>query len=195
MNPNYVRRDLRGLVCHTDAGTFLRSAPPDSCDFVMVDLQVLSPQPHPTYSYMATIRTNPGKFKVQVARHIQSFPDKALLLAFKRSVLHDSSLPPSAVARGLVQMVVDMDAHGVTLSDEEITEADTSFISRDAQVRLILQQLERARASPVAFIIERYDMEAQGVVTFYDYNTGLDLPCGAKPFGFTAGTKAELEKF
>lgn len=71
---------------------------------------------------------------MQIAQHIQSFPDKALLLAFKRSILHGSSLPPSAVARGVVQMVVDMDAHGVTLSDEQVTEADTSSISRDAQV-------------------------------------------------------------
>ncbi|KAH7965533.1 hypothetical protein HPB49_008685 [Dermacentor silvarum] len=319
MNPNYVRRDLRGLVCHTDAVAFLGSAPPDSCDFVMVDVQVSSPQPHPTYSYMATIRTNPGTFQAQIAQRIQSFPDKALLLAFKRSVLRSGSLQPSAVARGVVQMVVDMDAHGVALSDEQITEADTSFISRDAQVlsdevqsyhglirydvfngnrsalrslmldvmskpsitfvyrvsgisrtfthpyfdnfyteklneknlssiidedlaqplsayagsksvaismtlmarmcpkdtmvsfntysncvsfpmdvahvRLILQQLEQARALPVAFIIEHYEMEAQGVVTYYDVNNDVDVPCGATPFGFTAATKAELVKF
>ncbi|XP_054932354.1 uncharacterized protein [Dermacentor andersoni] len=64
-----------------------------------------------------------------------------------------------------------------------------------AKVRLILQQLERARASPVAFIIERYEMEAQGVITFYDSNSRTDVQCGAKPFGYTAATKAELEKF
>ncbi|XP_054932355.1 uncharacterized protein [Dermacentor andersoni] len=228
---------------------------------------------------------------------------KAFLLAVERSVLRSSRLQPNAVARGLVQKVVDMNAHGIALSDSLISEADTRAVAQDAKilseeiqpyhglirydtflgnrsalrtlmldviskpsmtfvyrvsgisrtfthlyfdnfystklnernllcalppayiqclqysimtrhydtgdhvsedvffevestftakVRLILQQLTRAGTSPVAFILERYDKEAQQALTYYNPNLSADVACAATPFGFTSGVKAEL---
>ncbi|XP_049517461.1 uncharacterized protein LOC119440262 isoform X5 [Dermacentor silvarum] len=134
MNPGYLRRDLSGLVCHTHTYGFLRSAIPDSCDFVMVDVPTSLPQPHPLYSYMATIDIDPVSYETDIVQHMGSAQGKALLLAVERRVLRSSPLQQNAVARGLVQKVVDMNAHGIALSDRFISEADTRVIAQDAQI-------------------------------------------------------------
>ncbi|KAH7966461.1 hypothetical protein HPB49_016543 [Dermacentor silvarum] len=137
MNPGYLRRDLSGLVCHTHTYGFLRSAIPDSCDFVMVDVPTSLPQPHPLYSYMATIDIDPVSYETDIVQHMGSAQGKALLLAVERRVLRSSPLQQNAVARGLVQKVVDMNAHGIALSDRFISEADTRVIAQDAQSSII----------------------------------------------------------
>ncbi|XP_049517458.1 uncharacterized protein LOC119440262 isoform X3 [Dermacentor silvarum] len=134
MNPGYLRRELSGLVCHTHTYGFLRSAIPDSCDFVMVDVPTSLPQPHPLYSYMATIDIDPDSYETDIVQHMGSAQGKALLLAVERRVLRSSPLQQNAVARGLVQKVVDMNAHGIALSDRFISEADTRVIAQDAQI-------------------------------------------------------------
>ncbi|XP_075535507.1 uncharacterized protein LOC142571101 [Dermacentor variabilis] len=78
---------------------------------------------------------------------------------------------------------------GDEVSEDVFFEVESTFT---AKVRFILQQLRRAGTSPVAFILERYDNEAQQAVTYYDQKQGADVPCAATPFGFTAGVKAEL---
>ncbi|XP_075535078.1 uncharacterized protein LOC142570593 [Dermacentor variabilis] len=133
MNPGYVRKDLSGLVCHTDIYGFLASAIPDSCDFVMVDVPMSLPQPHPIHSNMATINIDPVSYETDIVQHMGSASGKALLLAVERRVLRSSRLQPNAVARGLVQKVVDVNAHGIALSDGLISEADTREIAQDAQ--------------------------------------------------------------
>ncbi|XP_065292664.1 uncharacterized protein [Dermacentor albipictus] len=134
MHPGYVRKDLSGLVCHTDIYDFLESAIPDSCDFGMVDVPISLPQPHPLFSNMATIEIDPVSYETDIVQHMGSASSKALLLAVERRVLRSSRLQPNAVARGLVHKVVDMNAHGIALSDGRISEADTRAVAQDAQV-------------------------------------------------------------
>ncbi|KAL3190336.1 hypothetical protein MRX96_019863 [Rhipicephalus microplus] len=98
----------------------------------MVDVSVSTPRQHPTYPYVATVDIIPASLEKQIMQHIaQNTP---LLLSFKRSVLHSASFKPQSVARGLFQKVVDMKAHGMALTDQEITEADARMVSRDAQI-------------------------------------------------------------
>ncbi|XP_065292636.1 uncharacterized protein [Dermacentor albipictus] len=134
MDPTYVRRDLRGLLCHTYAEAFLGAAIPGSCDFVMVDVPVSSPERHPVYSYMATIKINPAGLEERILKHMRSVQDTQLLLVVKRSTLRGSHFEPQAVVRGLVQKVVDMKAHGIALSDHQITDANTAVVLQDAKI-------------------------------------------------------------
>ncbi|XP_070387585.1 serine-rich adhesin for platelets-like [Dermacentor albipictus] len=134
IDPSYVRRELRGLVCQTDAVAFLGAAIPPSCDFIMVDVSISSPRQHPTYSYTSIVEIIPARLEGQISQHVANAQDASLLLTFKRSVLHSGTLQPQAVARGLVQKVVDMKAHGIALSDQRITYTDARAISQDAEV-------------------------------------------------------------
>ncbi|XP_049518797.1 uncharacterized protein LOC119440264 [Dermacentor silvarum] len=59
--------------------------------------------------------------------------------------------------------------------DDDLTE-DTFFEVEGtfaAKVYLILRQLKQARVLPVAFILERYDMELQSELRFFDANKGF----------------------
>ncbi|KAL1443614.1 hypothetical protein MTO96_030244, partial [Rhipicephalus appendiculatus] len=133
IDPSYVRRDLRGLLCHSHADGFLGAVIPSSCDFVMVDVPLLPPQRHPLYSYMTTIRFKSAHLQGHIFQHVKTSPDAALLLVVERSVLRSTAFSPQAVIRGLVQKVVDMKGHGIVLSDHEITDADTADILADSQ--------------------------------------------------------------
>ncbi|XP_075722833.1 uncharacterized protein LOC142765557 [Rhipicephalus microplus] len=99
----------------------------------MVDVSVSTPRQHPKYPYVATVDIIPASLETKVVQHAaQNTP---LLLSFKRSVLRSGNFQPQAVARGLFQKVVDMKAHGMGLTDQEITDVDASIVSQDAQVR------------------------------------------------------------
>ncbi|KAL1429775.1 hypothetical protein MTO96_015763 [Rhipicephalus appendiculatus] len=132
-DPNYVRRDLRGLLCHSHVDAFLGAVIPSSCDFVMVDVPFLPPQRHPLYSYMTTIKINPAGLEGHILQHMKTAQDTPLLLVVEPSVLRSTAFRPQAVIRGLVQKVVDMEGHGIVLSDHEITDADTADILEDSQ--------------------------------------------------------------
>ncbi|KAH7966205.1 hypothetical protein HPB49_014361 [Dermacentor silvarum] len=65
---------------------------------------------------------------------------------------------------------------------------------RMGQVYLIMRQLQQAGISPKAFILERYDLEPQREIRFFDVTKGTDVQCGATPFGYSRRMKEELAK-
>ncbi|XP_054932356.1 uncharacterized protein [Dermacentor andersoni] len=83
-------------------------------------------------------------------------------------------------------------AGDVNLTEDIFFEVEQTFASK---VYLILRQLKHARVSPVAFIMERYDMELQSKISFFNANRRKNVPCAVRPFGFTKETKDELLKF
>ncbi|KAL1477069.1 hypothetical protein MTO96_036052 [Rhipicephalus appendiculatus] len=98
----------------------------------MVDVSVSTPRQNPKYPYVASVEIIPASLETKIVQHVaQSTP---LLLSFKRSVLRSGRFQPQAVARGLFQKVVDMKAHGMALTDQQIADADARTVSQDAQI-------------------------------------------------------------
>ncbi|KAH7965958.1 hypothetical protein HPB49_012310 [Dermacentor silvarum] len=127
---------ITGLLCQTGAAEFLSVQTPDACDFFIVEFATNPARPHPVYSYMATVDITSLAQQIEVVNRIRVAANGALLLLVQRSVLHsftpDSGLDPRAVVRGLVQLVVDTNAHGVVLADRHLHESDLQQVFADA---------------------------------------------------------------
>ncbi|XP_037561076.2 uncharacterized protein LOC119440221 [Dermacentor silvarum] len=135
-NARYQRKNITGLLCQTGAAEFLSVQTPDACDFFIVEFATNPARPHPVYSYMATVDITSLAQQIEVVNRIRVAANGALLLLVQRSVLHsftpDSGLDPRAVVRGLVQLVVDTNAHGVVLADRHLHESDLQQVFADA---------------------------------------------------------------
>lgn len=136
-NPNYVKKSITGLLCHTVVESYLKFAVPAGCDFFIADVSISVPTRHPRYSpYMATVNLKNATQKQAVMQRMQLAPGKGLILMVNRSALRPTKpqARPQAIVRGILQIVTDINADGVGLTDQSLKESDVVQVNSDAEI-------------------------------------------------------------
>ncbi|KAH7963028.1 hypothetical protein HPB52_019291 [Rhipicephalus sanguineus] len=136
--------DISGLICHTVVDSYLTFAVPDGCDFFIADVVIAAPAKHPLYSpYMATVHLKNATQKAAVMKRMQLAPAKGLILMVNRSALRPKNpqARPQAIVRGILQIVTDINADGVGLTDRGLREADVKEIKSDADSEYIKRDI------------------------------------------------------
>nr|XP_050042968.2 uncharacterized protein LOC126540216 [Dermacentor andersoni] len=136
-NPDYVKKNITGLLCHTVVDSYLKFAVPAGCDFFIADVSIAVPTRHPRYwPYMATVNLKSATQKQAVMQRMQLAPGKGLILMVNRSALRPKNpqARPQAIVRGILQIVTDINADGVGLTDQSLRESDVQEVRSDADI-------------------------------------------------------------
>ncbi|XP_077553282.1 uncharacterized protein LOC144168073 [Haemaphysalis longicornis] len=112
---------------------YLKVPLPPACDFFIADVTISATQ-HTLYApYMANVELQPASQKSQIGRQMAKAPGKGLILMVARnSVRNQPQARPQAIVRGILQVVTDLNADGVGLTDVDLHETSIGEVKADA---------------------------------------------------------------
>ncbi|XP_077512692.1 uncharacterized protein LOC144123826 [Amblyomma americanum] len=120
-----------------------------------------------------------------------SFAAQSACFDIPLNITHICTVTPAFVHSLHFSLMTRRYAGDDTLTEDVFFEVEKTFATK---AFLILRQLQQSMAPPFTFILERYEMEPQSRIHYYNLYRQATVQCAATPFGFTTRTKAELAK-